>query len=220
MDPAVASFLTVVGSGIAAYAGAYFKKRGEDRAIEDGFAQVLRQTKETTQATKAIEARITDEVWDRQKRWELKRDILLEAIKRSAALDEALNTYRSFVDLDIKRAPQGPELDTHWAQQNLETKRTWNKASADFDETRAIVEAICSSELKLATDNLGIFAAISAARLAKGDSESWAEVDRGVFYRIKNIQVAIRRELGLEVTSQSNESSAAPIPAPPNPEAK
>src|SRR5579862_8441859 len=82
MDPEVTSFLTVVGAGAAAYFGAYIKRKGADRALREGFAEVLRQTKETTEATKKIEAKISDELWDRQKRWELKRDILLDAMKK------------------------------------------------------------------------------------------------------------------------------------------
>jgi hypothetical protein len=219
VDPAITSLLTIAGSGIAAYYGAYLKKRGEDQAMKEGFAEVLRQTTETTRATKAIEAKISDEMWDRQKQWELKRDILLEMIKRIAAMDDALTSYKSFVDLDNKRVPEGGELDTRWAEQKLNTKRTWNKAAADFDETRAIVDAICSPEVKKTADDLAIFTKLVAMQLSKGETQQWAQYQMEAFQRIKRAKAAIRRELGLNlITSQSDESSAAPNPAPPNPE--
>jgi hypothetical protein len=147
MDPAITSFFTIVGAGVAAYYGSYFKKRGEDQAMKEGFAEVLRQTEKTTEATKKIEARISDDVWDRQKRWELKRDVLLEAIKRIVAIDDVLTTYKSFIELDNERMPQGGELDTHWAQRKLEKTREWNEVSTNFDETCAIVDVLCSLEL-------------------------------------------------------------------------
>jgi hypothetical protein len=90
MDPVVVSFLTVIGSGVAAYSGAYFKRRGEDQAITDGFAEVLRQTRETTQATKSIEAKISGEMWDRQKQWEMKREVIFDMRRKLSTVDDAL----------------------------------------------------------------------------------------------------------------------------------
>jgi hypothetical protein len=219
MDPAITSFLTIVGAGAASYFGAYIKRKGEDRAVREGFAEVLRQTKETTEATKKIEAKISDEVWDRQKRWELKRDVALELVKRIAALDDALMNYEAFVDLDKKRQPQGGELDVHWAEKKLETTLAWSKTSAEFDVSRAIVDTILSPEVKKTTDDLAKYAKLAGIKLSRGEIEKWAEYQMEVFQRIKKTKVAIRRELGLTATSQSNESSAAPGLAPPNPEA-
>lgn len=56
-----------------------------------------------------------------------KWDILLEGIKWIAALEEALNSYKSFVDLDSKRLPQGAELDTHWAWTGILADRWFRK---------------------------------------------------------------------------------------------
>jgi hypothetical protein len=176
MDPAVASFLTVVGSGVAAYAGAYFKKRGEDKAITDGFAEVLRQTRETTEATKAIEAKITDKMWDRQKRWELRQDLLFEATR------EITKVRRSLLDLwqlqvETKRATVGgnsPLLlkrDELWAN--------FNRVSDKFDELALVAEVICSQPVRDAlnhfseeTHELGHEEEITPARLA-GLEEKW-----------------------------------------------
>jgi hypothetical protein len=217
MNPAITSFLTIIGAGAASYFGAYIKRKGGDRAVREGFAEVLRQTKATTEATKKIEAKISDEVWDRQKRWELKRDIILELIKRIAALDDALMSYEAFVDLDKGRKPQGEELDAHWAGKRLETTLGWSKASADFDQSRAIVDTVLSPEVKKTTDDLAKYTKFVGIKLSRGETERWAEYQIEVFQRINNTKAAIRRELGLNATSQSNESSAAPSPAPTQP---
>jgi hypothetical protein len=46
--------------------------------------------KAVTQATKEIEAKISDDVWARQRRWELRRDILLQT------MDEITNMQGPF----------------------------------------------------------------------------------------------------------------------------
>jgi hypothetical protein len=57
-------------SGGGAYFGAYLKKKGENLATHEDINKVLVQVRATTQATKEIEAKISSEVWDRQKLWE------------------------------------------------------------------------------------------------------------------------------------------------------
>jgi hypothetical protein len=71
-------------AAVAHLDGQSFASWGEDQAITDGFAEVLRQTAETTKTTKAIEARISNDVWDRQKLWEMKREVLFVMAKRVA----------------------------------------------------------------------------------------------------------------------------------------
>ena len=202
-----------VQGGGGAYFGAYLKKKGENLATHEDIDKVLVEVRATTQATKEIEAKISDEVWDRQKRWELKRNTSLEMIKRIAAMDDALTSYKSFVDLDNKRVPEGGELDAHWAEQKLNTTRAWNKAASDFDETRAIVDAICSPEVKKAADHLAIFTKLVAVQLSKLEIQQWPRYQMEAFERIKKAKAATRKEPGLNlITSQSNESSAAPTP--------
>jgi hypothetical protein len=213
MDQATTSFLTIIGAGAASYFGAYIKRKGEDRAVMEGFAEVLRQTKETTAATKKIEAKITDEMWDRQKRWELKVQILLEAIKRIAALDDGLSDYKTFARLDKDRTSEGAELDLHWSGLGLETKKKWQKVLSDFDETRYFVSAICSRVLKDALDNLGVYAHQFGAELAKGNVDAESQGQKEFLARGIKARLAIRKELGEDASkSLSNKSSAAPIP--------
>jgi hypothetical protein len=102
MEPAVLSLLTIIGAGISAYFGAYLKKKGENLATHEDINKVLVEVRATTQATKEIEAKISDEVWDRQKRWELKREVLFEAMRRVADIDEVLNTLNAILQVELK----------------------------------------------------------------------------------------------------------------------
>jgi hypothetical protein len=153
MDPVVVSFLTVIGSAVAAYSGAYFKKRGEDQAITDGFAEVLRQTRETTEGTKAIETKISDRLWDRQKRWELRQDLLFDATR------EITRVRRTLLDLwqlqiESKRAKVGG--NSPLVQKRDELWVNFIKAQDKFDEFAFVAEVICTQPVR---DTLNTFSA-------------------------------------------------------------
>lgn len=60
------------------------------------------QVKATTEATKAIEARISDQFWNRQRHWEMKRDSLLEALAALWRLDDALISFAVVIDAEKK----------------------------------------------------------------------------------------------------------------------
>lgn len=72
---------------MGAYLGSYLKKKGENLATREDIEGLVEQVSAVTKATKEIEAKISSDVWDRQKQWELKRDLLLDAVKRMDELE-------------------------------------------------------------------------------------------------------------------------------------
>lgn len=75
--------LTTLGSAfVGSFLAAYLKKKGENLATHEDIDKLVDQI----EATKKIEARIADDYWGRQKRWELQREIVLEALDRIAEL--------------------------------------------------------------------------------------------------------------------------------------
>lgn len=70
--------LAFLASGAGAYLGAYLKRKGEDRATKENLSNLNDQMALITATTKAIEDKISNETWDRQRRWELKKDLFLE----------------------------------------------------------------------------------------------------------------------------------------------
>jgi len=73
---------TALGAGVGAYIGSYLKKKGENLATHEDIDKLLIQVSAVTNATKAIEAKISGELWQRQKQWELRRDVIFEALKQ------------------------------------------------------------------------------------------------------------------------------------------
>ncbi len=80
---------------VGAFLGAYFKRRAEDIATNANFQNVLEQLKRQTAETENIKAAISDDVWDRQKQWELKRDAVYGAWRALRELETALIDFRS-----------------------------------------------------------------------------------------------------------------------------
>jgi len=167
--------------------GAYFKKKGEDRAIQEDIERL-------TETTKRIEAKISNETWDRQKQWELKRDVLLQGITRIAALDDALSNFRVFVETEkLNRKFDEPE----WPQ-GLERKKQWSKAATDFEETRLLSDIICGHSLNEALDALASFTYEIAAGLTKKDTEIYRRSHAELVGRLVAARSALRKELGID----------------------
>jgi hypothetical protein len=82
-----------VASLIGAAVGAYFKRRAENLATHDDLDKLVEQIAAVTQTTENIKAAISDDVWDRQRQWELRRDAILKAL-------DAFNDFESSI-IDI-----------------------------------------------------------------------------------------------------------------------
>src|SRR6266404_5585950 len=85
------------------YLTAYMKKKGENFATSEDLQDLVKQMSAVTEATKKIEAEISSGVWDKQKRWELRRDTLFEVAKRLTQLDEALSQLYSVASAGATR---------------------------------------------------------------------------------------------------------------------
>ena len=82
--------LAAIASGFGGYFGSYLNKKGENLATKEDFKDLKDQTAELARATKEIEAKIDDKVWNRQRQWELKKEIFIEATRSVAKADETL----------------------------------------------------------------------------------------------------------------------------------
>jgi hypothetical protein len=82
--------LAALASAFGGYLGSYLKKKGENLATHEDLEKLVHQMAATTEATKAIEARISDEMWNRQRHWEMKKEIFLVAIRTIAKADAVL----------------------------------------------------------------------------------------------------------------------------------
>src|SRR5689334_21327172 len=115
--------LPFMAAAAGAYLGAYLRKKGENLATHEDIEKLNDQVRVVTTTAKKIEARISGELWNRQKRWELKREVLFEASRSLAAIDEAIIALDSM--LQVERKPD----ELGWHDIDAEQREKWRRAS-------------------------------------------------------------------------------------------
>jgi hypothetical protein len=64
----------LVTAALGAYLGSYLKKKGENFATHEDIQKLVDQVRETER----VKAEIADRMWDRQRRWDAKKDLYME----------------------------------------------------------------------------------------------------------------------------------------------
>jgi hypothetical protein len=150
--------LSLAGGIVGGLAGSYFSKRGEIRAVQTDLHLLLDQTRAMTTATKEIEAKISNDVWERQKRWDMKREATFEALKELGTFQAALTS--------IVGVYQGTSRHMGTRQVLPEIQAMRNKAYASFQESlgafwraKMLAAVVCGYNVLLkfsAVENIGI----------------------------------------------------------------
>ena|SRR2546422_8281347 len=185
--------LAVLASGFLGFLAGYMKKKGENLATHEDIGKLVEQMSAVTKATKEIEAKISSDVWDRQKHWEMKREVLFVAAKKVAEVDEALVSLNS--TLQVEQKPDDPV----WVQSVYERIKKWSDASAAFDEAKLLVAIVCDKETREAVENFGVFAGQVAAAITKNkDAEIYKKSGRELALKLFAARSALRKELGID----------------------
>jgi hypothetical protein len=206
MESLVILTLTTLASAfVGSFLAGYLKRKGENLATHEDIGKLTEQVAAVTQTTKEIEAKISSDVWDRQKRWELKREVLYEATKRAAQLNDALNFLH--ITLEITRTdPIQDDLDLLRRKKEVLTR--WNKAVSEFTETMLWVGVVCGKETALAVQALGAAATSFAVAFEKGEGD-YEKAMSQFSDKIIATGTAIRKELGIDALDQPPPAGSA-----------
>jgi hypothetical protein len=208
--------LNFIVSGFGAYCGLYLKQMGHSFATQEDINRLVDQVRSVKKATQVIEAKISTEVWDRQKLWELKRDVLFEATRRVGEIEELLNTLNSILQVELKEPKAG---NLAWMEMKIGNNKKWSKALAHFDETKLFIEVTCEKETKEAFDSYGKLGVELATAINKRTADAYEKYFPELIVKHCAVRTAVRNELGAEpghaaLTSQSSESLADSSPVP------
>jgi hypothetical protein len=205
------ALIPFLSAGAGAYFGGYFKTKGENFATHEDIDKLVDQVRAVTTTTKEIEAKISNEVWDRQKQWELKRDSLFEVGKSMTAMIDALTELYSFYDTENKR---GGDIPATRKEKQLALVAAYNNTASEFDNAALLAGIVCGKELQTTTLSLGRFVRDTGMEAPRGTIEFFETKTRELVQKRQAVITAIRKELGIDPQSTplSSVSSAAPSP--------
>jgi len=199
----IAALSFFLGAVFRPYLTGYSAKKGENLATHEEINMLVDQVRVATEATKKIEAEISSGVWDRQKRWEMKREVLFEAARKISEIDDAMLGNSIVLKVDRAKqkewALQSPSLEEQlgWAHSKSERLMRWSKASSEFDVSRAFVLIVCSKEAAKAFMELGVSINNLAAQMVE-NPDAYESGRAELFKKILLAQKAIRKEIEID----------------------
>lgn len=183
--------LTLVLAGGGAYFGAYLKQKGKNLATQEDIDKLVGQVAAVTKTTKEIEAKISSEVWDRQKLWELKRNVLFELAKRVAAICDALGSLSNAYEIARK-----DHLASYIEVKN-EMNQKWFAALTALEESKLFVDVICGNDLQDTVHTFKHRAVNIAYAISKDDPEIFLKSHPELRKLRDDVVEATRKELGV-----------------------
>lgn len=167
----VAAVSFAFGAWVGPYLGGYSRTKGENLAMHEDIRKLTDKVTAVTTATEQIKTEISHVAWNRQKRWEVKKEVLFDAAKRCAEVDEALG------------AAYNPDQ--------------WGRAIVEFEEAILMVRITCGKETWGALDQFKNTAKNIVLNL-KDAKNIDITAQRELALPREAAQNAIRKELGIE----------------------
>ena len=188
----IVPIISFVGGWLGSFLGAYLKKKGENLATHEDINKLVAQVSAVTEATKQIEAKISNEVRDRQRLWEMKRDALLTLVKTESAAKEAWMSLAAARGTVKGQSPDNPAVIAIIGT----AQRDWTTASAELDSARAQVSIVCEKDLATQLDSIILLMRETAIEISQGLGEFDEQNSR-----LAKERVALRRAIRAELAA-------------------
>lgn len=192
---ALALLLNVVLIGVGIYLSSYLKKKAQDLATREEFKELEKQTAAITRTTAQIESDIKGSLWERQKRWELKREVLFEAGRRIAAVFEAVKNLDNVLQTELENPLLSNE--PNWAQMRVGANDKWFLAKSALDESRLFIGVTCGRKAADTVDNFTLITTTVAGKIHNKDREVFKKSVSEIFKLNDAFRDSIRYELGI-----------------------
>jgi hypothetical protein len=186
--------VTLIGAFFGSFLAGYLKKKGENLATHEDIQRLVEQVQAVTTATQEIESKISGELWDRQKRWELKRDVLFQVTKDLAAIRDALPDL-SLVHKRLRAVPDPPPQ--HLLEDVVKESNRWFAVTRSFTESVMLVDLVCARDLGLALSGFNAFVHQVASDLGKNPN-AFDDATTQFLTDLRGKIESIRKELGVK----------------------
>jgi hypothetical protein len=167
----IVPIISFVGGWLGSFVGAYLKKKGQNLATHEDLNKLVEQVAAVTKTTKEIEAKISDEVWGRQRLWEMKRDAFFALVKAETAAKDALITLSSVWEVVRAQPPDDPNS----TEAVLKASRSWWAACGDFESAGAQAHLVCGPDVAKQLDSLTLFLRQTVSKLSECDVDYHAK---------------------------------------------
>jgi hypothetical protein len=194
---------TLISAFVGSYLAGYLKKKGENLATKEDIGDLVDQTRQLTQTTKEIEAKIDDQVWNRQRQWEMKRDLLLGFARTISDFEQAV------MNIGAKIENRGTSI--YEAELFSKALAEWKETSAKFEQDGFVAALVISMDTRVALMDLG--GALRTATtdiLAKQTQETYKEHHKNIVLKLEKIKIIIRNELGVPALTPISTEAAVP----------
>jgi len=189
----IVPLIAFVAGGLGSFLGAYLKKKGENLATREDIDGLVEQVRAVTQAAKEIEAKISDQVWDRQRLWEMKRDALFSAAKTLGTTIDAFISFYTACETASKLENPADHLP-----RKLEKSKNWSAAMAQFDEAATIALIVFGKELGQALNQARLLLRDAASQAYSGDIPAAAASIKTISLEHVKVLALIRKELNIQ----------------------
>jgi hypothetical protein len=154
----------LVSAFVGSYLAGYLRKKGENLATHEDINKLVAQVAAVTTATKEIEAKISNEVWERQRRWEIKKDAVFETMRE-------LSTVLTTLGHLMTNYSVPPDESTRLEMQKMrnDAYREYQSAHASFVRARMLAMVVSGKEVRNAFDQLELKAAGVARDAMSGE---------------------------------------------------
>lgn len=186
--------LTAGVAGAGAYFGAYLKKKAENLATHEDLEKLLQQVEAVTNRTKRIEEQISDEFWQRQRRWEAKRETIFEAMKRFGELEAVVAQFAGSMAVRDKGL-----LPQDVIEEQINLRRAVSSALKMFGISKNLVTLACGDEANRALSAVQVEMADLVKKVMTEQPIDRDIAFVGVGNTLPQMYAFLRAQLGIEL---------------------
>ena len=183
---------TLVGAFIGSFLAGYLKKKAENLATHEDIDKLVDQVRAVTITTEEIKTQIKSDLWDSQKRWETRREVILESLRNVGRAQSILtDTIAS-----LGRSDDAKTEDDKSAASVLATHlvKRCKRAMQSLNESLTVVALV--SGKSVITAFINVSDAFTDATSAFGkDRQSRNQTFLDFVRAVTALQLAVRKEL-------------------------
>jgi hypothetical protein len=189
-----------VASLIGGAFGAYLKRRGENLATHADLDKLIEQMSAVTETTENIKAAISDDVWDRQKQWEMRRDAVFEAVSTLGELANALYGLHSVHSCPM---PEREDLKAYMSSERRDKAMSFDTCNARIYRAMFLTRLVVGEQLGMALVECVNEMRSITLKILSGDTAHFMKPESKEILaeKLQNVILAARKELKIEIAA-------------------